>query len=57
MNLAIDIGNTSIKKSTFLENSIGSTRKIRYSKGKLSEIKAFFSKDLQKYKNLSLIHI
>ena len=38
MNLAIDIGNTSIKKVTFLENSIGSTRKIRYSKGKLSEI-------------------
>ena len=44
MNLAIDIGNTSIKKVTFYENSIGSTHKIRYSKGKLSEIKAFFSK-------------
>ena len=54
MNLAIDIGNTSIKKVAFLENSIGSTRKIRYSKGKLSEIKAFFSKDLQKYKNIHM---
>ena len=57
MNLAIDIGNTSIKKVTFLENSIGSTRKIRYSKGKLSEIKAFFSRDLQKYKNISICSV
>ena len=55
--IAIDIGNTSIKKVTFLENSIGSTRKIRYSKGKLSEIKAFFSKDLRKYKNISICSV
>ena len=57
MNLAIDIGNTSIKKVSFLENSIGSTRKIKYSKDKLSEIKAFFSKDLQKYKNISICSV
>ena len=57
MNLAIDIGNTSIKKANFSENSIGSTRKIRYYKGKLSEIKAFFSKDLQKYKNISICSV
>ena len=43
MNLAIDIGNTSIKKAMFLKNSMGSTRKIKYSKEKLSEIKTFFS--------------
>ena len=57
MNLAIDIGNTSIKKAIFLKNSMGSTRKIKYSKEKLSEIKAFFSKDLQKYKNISICSV
>ena len=57
MNLAIDIGNTSIKKANFLKNSMGSTRKIKYSKEKLSEIKAFFSKDLQKYKNISICSV
>ena len=57
MNLAIDIGNTSIKKVTFLENSIGSTRKLRYSKGKVTESKAFFSKDIQKYKNISICSV
>ena len=57
MNLAIDIGNTSIKKAIFLENSMGSTRKIKYSKEKLSEIKAFFSKDLQNYKNISICSV
>ena len=57
MNLAIDIGNTSIKKVSFLENSIGSIRKIKYSKKNLSEIKAFFSKDLQKYKNISICSV
>ena len=43
MNLAIDIGNTSIKKATFLEHSIGSIRKIKYSKEKLTEINKFES--------------
>ena len=57
MNLAIDIGNTSIKKANFLKNSMGSTRKIKYSKEKLSEIKAFFSKDIQKYKNISICSV
>ncbi len=57
MNLAIDIGNTSIKKAIFLKNSMGSTRKIKYSKEKLIEIKAFFSKDLQKFKNISICSV
>ena len=34
-------------KNHFLKNSMGSTRKIKYSKEKLSEIKTFFSKDLR----------
>jgi len=52
MNLAIDIGNTSIKKASFLDYSMSSTQKIKYSKSKLNEIKLFFSKDLQKFKNI-----
>ena len=55
MNLAIDIGNTSIKKVSFLENSIGSTRKIKYSKDKLSEIKVFFSKKIHRSTQLHII--
>ena len=57
MNLAIDIGNTSIKKAAFSVNSIGSIHKIKYSKEKLSEIKAFFSKDLKKYKNIFICSV
>jgi len=52
MNLAIDIGNTSIKKATFLDNSMSSIHKIKYSKSKLNEIKAVFSKDLKKFNNI-----
>jgi len=57
MNLAIDIGNTSIKKASFKENSIGSTHKIKYSKEKLTEIKTLFLKDLKKYKNISICSV
>ena len=48
MNLAIDIGNTSIKKATFLDYSMSSTQMIKYSKSKLNEIKFFFFKRFTK---------
>jgi type III pantothenate kinase len=57
MNLAIDIGNTSIKKATFLDNSMSSIHKIKYSKSKLNEIKAVFSKDLKKFDNISICSV
>ena len=57
MNLAIDIGNTSIKKASFLDSSIGSPHKIKYSKEKLNELKAFFLKDIQTFNNISICSV
>jgi type III pantothenate kinase len=57
MNLAIDIGNTSIKKATFLDNSMSSIHKVKYSKSKLNEIKFVFSKDLKKFNNISICSV
>ena len=60
MNLAIDIGNTSLKKASFSNSKVSNIKLINYSKNNFNKLLFSLKKDLDKYDNiyiLSLIHI
>ena len=57
MNLAIDIGNTSIKKASFLDSKLNKITYINYSKKKLDKLLSSFKKDFKKYNEIYICSV
>ena len=57
MNVAIDIGNTSIKKSLFLNNKLSKITFLNYNKKDLNPLIKFLEKDLINRKNIYICSV
>ena len=57
MNLAIDIGNTSIKKASFVDNSLNKIHHLNYSKKKLNKVNNFLKDDFNKHNKIYICSV
>tara|TARA_B100000579_G_scaffold436906_1_gene464415 strand:- start:5019 stop:5747 length:729 start_codon:yes stop_codon:yes gene_type:complete len=57
MNLAIDIGNTSLKKASFSISKLGKIRHINYSKNNFNKLLSSLKTDLDKYDNIYICSV
>ena len=57
MNLAIDIGNTSIKKASFLDSKLNKITHINYSKKKLEKVLSLLKKDFKKHDKIYICSV
>ena len=57
MNLAIDIGNTSLKKASFSDSKFSNIKHLDYSKNNIKKLLFFLKKDLDKYDNVYICSV
>ena len=57
MNLAIDIGNTSLKKASFSISKVSDIKHINYSKNNFNKIIFSLKKDIDKYENIYICSV
>ena len=57
MNLAIDIGNTSLKKASFSNSKVSNIKHINYSKNNFNKLFFSLKKDLDKYDNIYICSV
>jgi type III pantothenate kinase len=57
MNLAIDIGNTSLKKASFSNSKVSNIKHIDYSKNNFKKLLFSLKKDLDKYDNIYICSV
>ena len=57
MNLAIDIGNTSLKKASFFDSKVSNIKHIDYSKNNFKKLLFSLKKDLDKYDNIYICSV
>ena len=57
MNLAIDIGNTSLKKASFSNSRVSNIKHINYSKNNFNKLLFSLKKDLDKYDSIYICSV